>query len=373
MKTSFKIGEISGIPVRIHITLLIIVGFLAWSIGSNLFQLAELLGIDHTGISPGFQSYLIGIIMAVGLFVSVFLHEVAHSLVARGMGVRVEEISLWIFGGVSNMEEIPREPDSEIKVSVVGPLTSFGIGIICYSIGVFSSGIASLSFIFVYLGVINVILGGFNLIPAFPMDGGRILRASLAKRESYVTATNRAASVGKMIAIMIGIFGIFYNFFLILIAFFIYIGASQESQTIMVREVLQKVKVRDVMSEKVKTVSPDMNLRDFLDYVIRVQHTGFPVVEDEEIIGIITMEDAKKVAKERTSQVDVRDVMEEEVECISPDDDMSEVWQKMSEREVGRFPVLTPEGELVGIVTRSDVMHSFNVLKEIEEYRGGEI
>lgn len=372
MKTSIKIGEISGIPVRLHVTLLIIVGFIAWSIGSNLFELANLLGIDPPGISPGFESYLTGIIMAVGLFVSVFLHEIAHSLIARGMGVQIKEISLWIFGGVSNMEEIPRDPDSEIKISVVGPLTSFGIGIICYAIGVISSSLVTLAFIFVYLGFINILLGIFNLIPAFPMDGGRILRASLAKRESYISATNKAASVGKVIALVMGIFGIFYNFFLIIIAFFIYIGASQESQSIMVREVLEKVKVREVMSKKVKTVPPDMTIRELLNYSWEVQHTGFPVVEDEEITGIITLEDTKKIDQDEADEATVQDLMEKEVIYFKPEDVVYDAWKKMTENDVGRFPIVS-DGKLVGIITRSDIIRSFRNLSQIETYRGGEI
>ncbi|KXB08267.1 hypothetical protein AKJ58_00415 [candidate division MSBL1 archaeon SCGC-AAA385D11] len=371
MKTSFKIGEISGIPVRLHITLLFVVGFIAWSIGSNIFQIAEIIGVDPSGISPGIESYLIGAAMAIGLFVSIFLHEMAHSLVARGMGVNIEEITLWIFGGVSNMEEIPHEPDLETKISIVGPFTSLGIGVGCYLAGIISP-INSLAFVFTYLVILNVFLAAFNLIPAFPMDGGRILRATFARGESYISATEKAASIGKAFAFVMGVFGIFYNPFLILIALFVFIGASQEAQGVMVRDVLNKVKVKDIMSEDVRTVSPNMGLREFLDRVLEVQHTGFPVVENEEIVGIITMEDVKKVEQDRVDEFTVGDVMERDVFCFTPESNVNDVWQMMAKKDVGRFPVVS-DRKLVGIITRSDIMRSFKALSEIERYRGGEI
>ncbi len=370
MKTSIEIGKVSGIPVKLHITLLIIIGFIAWSIGTNVFELAELLRVDPTGISPGFQSYLIGIIMAIGLFVSVFIHEMAHSFMARGMGVEIKEISLWLFGGVANMSEIPREPNLEIKLSIVGPLTSLVIGSICYSLGMFSPPV--ISFVLVYLGVINIILAAFNMIPALPMDGGRILRAVFAKRESYVSATKKAASVGKVFAILIGIFGIFYNFFLILIAFFIYMGASQEAQSIMVQEVLQRIKAKRIMSKGVETVTPNMSLQEFIDQALEVQHTGYPVVENGEIMGIITLSDAKKIDKSRLSEATVGDVMEKDVIYFSPEDDLNTLWQKMVENDIGRFPIVS-NGELVGMITRSDILRSFRRISRMESYRGDKI
>ncbi|MFP4051088.1 MAG: site-2 protease family protein [Thermoplasmata archaeon] len=371
MKTSIKIGKVYGIPIKLHFTLIFVIAFIAWSIGANVFQIAELLGIDPTGISAGFESYLLGIVLAIGLFISVFIHEMAHSILSIKNDIKVEEITLWIFGGMSSMEEIPSDPNLEMKISAVGPLSSLGIGAVCFGIGYFV-GIIELVFIFKYLALINFILAGFNLIPAFPMDGGRILRSLLARKRSYVKATKIAAEVGKVFAIFFGILGIFTNLFLILIAFFIYIGASQESQTFLLRETLHRVNIRDIMSDKVKTVPPDMNNREFLDMVMEHQHTGFPVLSDDRVVGIMTLQDAKKVPDERIDAVDVKEVMEKEVVCVNPEDDVSNVWETMIKKQVGRFPVLEND-KLVGIVTRSDIMHSFEILKDIERYRGGEI
>ncbi|MFW6041231.1 MAG: CBS domain-containing protein [Thermoplasmatota archaeon] len=371
MKTSIKIGKIYGIPVKLHFTLIFIVIFIAWSIGSNVFLISEALGVEDPGIATGPLSYLIGFILAMGLFISVFIHEMAHSIVSIRNGIKVEEISLWLFGGVSSMEEMPNIPNVEIKVSAVGPLTSLAIGIIMYTGGMLLTD-SILVFMFIYLGLINFILAGFNLIPAFPMDGGRILRAFLAKKLPYVKATKKAADIGKAFAIIFGIVGFFFNIFLILIAFFVYIAASQEAKSVMFRETLSKVKVKDIMSKDVKTVSPDTSIKEFLDMVTTYQHTGFPVASEDKILGIMTLGDSKKIPEDRISVARVKDVMEKDIICVNPEDDVNKVWKLMMEKQFGRFPVLEGD-DLVGIITRSDVMQSFNILTELERFGRDEI
>lgn len=220
MRTSFKIGRIYDIPVRLHFTLIFIVALIAWSVGSNVYLIAEMLGVPDPGLPMGWQSYMLGVLIAVGLFISVFIHEMAHSVVSIKSGFPVDEISLWLFGGVSKMDEMPTDPSTEIKISAVGPLSSMAIGATALVTGTLLTN-DLLVFIFFYLSFINFFLAGFNLIPAFPMDGGRILRAFLAKRYSYVKATKSAAKIGKIFAVIFGIVGFFINIFLILIAFFI--------------------------------------------------------------------------------------------------------------------------------------------------------
>ncbi|MGM0510147.1 MAG: CBS domain-containing protein [Thermoplasmatota archaeon] len=371
MKTSIKVGELYGIPVRLHFTLIFIVALIAWSVGANVYLIAEMLRIPVPDVAVGFESYLIGIVVAVGLFVSVFIHEMAHSLVSIKNGFEVDEISLWLFGGVSKMEEMPTDPNLEIKVSAVGPLASIALGFMAFTGGVLS-GNSILVFILFYLSFINFFLAGFNLIPAFPMDGGRILRALLAKRYSYVKATKTAATIGKVFAVIFGIIGFFVNIFLILIAFFIYMAASQESQNVLVKHMLSKVSVGDVMTKEVKTIEPETSLKDFLNMVTTHQHTGFPVVSDDKIIGIITLRDTKKVSEEEIYTTRVKDVMETDIVCLDPNEDASKAWDVMMKKEFGRFPVLE-NGELAGILTRSDIMHSFNILNKVEMYGGDEI
>ncbi|MFP4001829.1 MAG: site-2 protease family protein, partial [Thermoplasmata archaeon] len=193
MKMSFKIGRIYGVPIRLHFTLIFIIAFIAWSVGSRVLLLAETLGLPPPDIEIGLQSYLLGVVVAVGLFVSVLIHELAHSILSIKSGFNVDEISLWLFGGVSKMEDIPKDPNLEIKISAVGPLSSIALGVLTFIGGTLAVN-DILVFTLLYLSFINFFLAGFNLIPAFPMDGGRILRALLAKRYSYVKATTTAAS-----------------------------------------------------------------------------------------------------------------------------------------------------------------------------------
>ncbi len=371
MKTSIKIGSIKEIPIKLHITLLIAVGFIGWSIGYRAFEIAELIGVESASISSGFESYVFGFAIAGGLFLSVLLHELAHSLTGMKMGVEIEEITLWIFGGVSNMEEMPREPNSEIRLSVVGPLTSLGIGIGSYLFSLLIS-YGNLIFFFRYLGLINVLLFGFNMIPAFPMDGGRILRALFAKRESYARATKRAANIGKVVAVLFAIIGIFTNIFLILIAFFVYIGASQESKSVMIRETLENVKVKEIMSEEVKTLSPKDRASKVLEKFMKTHHHGFPVVYKGKVKGIVTLADVKEMSQERLDRIKVKDIMETELICFHPEEDVSKIWKAMMNEDVGRFPIIS-EKKLEGIITRSDLMSTYEAMQEIDKFRGAEI
>lgn len=366
MRMSFKIGKIYGIPIRLHFTLIFIVAFIAWSVGSNVLLLADTLGIPAPEIQAGLQSYLLGVVIAVGLFVSILIHELAHSIVSIKNGIDVDEISLWLFGGVSQIKEISKDPNLEIKISAVGPLSSIGIGALAFFGGQFAVN-DILVFTLLYLSFINFFLAGFNLIPAFPMDGGRILRAILAKRQSYVKATKNAATVGKIFAVIFGIVGFFVNIFLILIAFFIYMAASQESQNVLVDYMLSKVSISSIMSREVKTIDPETSINEFLKMITTHQHTGFPVVSGGRIVGIITLNDAKEIPEDMFHSKKVKDVMETDIICLSPDDDANQAWNTIAQKGIGRLPVLN-NGELVGIVTRSDLIHAFQIQKELSKY-----
>lgn len=367
MRMSFKIGKIYGIPIRLHFTLIFIVAFIAWSVGSNVLLLAETLGISAPEIQTGLHSYLLGVVIAIGLFVSILIHELAHSIVSIRNDIDVDEISLWLFGGVSQMENIPKDPNMEIKISAVGPLSSIGIGVLAFLGGQFAVN-DILVFTLLYLSFINFFLAGFNLIPAFPMDGGRILRALLAKKYSYVKATTSAASIGKVFAVIFAILGFFVNIFLLLIAFFIYMAASQESQSAVVEHILSRVSVGDIMTKDVDTIDPDTSLDGFLDKVKTHKHTGFPVKRNKDIFGIISLKDIKEVPQHDIPVKKVKEVMKTDFVTLDPDQDAGTAWKKMMNEGLGRFPVIE-KGRLVGIVTRSDIDQAFNLQKELKEVR----
>ena len=211
-------------------------------------------------------------------------------------------------------------------------------------------------FVFGYLGVLNIILCVFNLLPAFPMDGGRVLRAWLAKRMPLYRATKIAADVGKGFAIVFGLVGlIFFSPFLILIAFFIYIGASMESAAMKYTFLLQDVTVGDMMSSPVTTVPPTLPLSQVITMMYTSKHLGFPVVDRDALIGMVTLADVNRTSSIDREAMQVRDIMTHNPVTLPPDAPVIEALKIMSARNFGRIPVVL-DGKILGIVTRTDII-----------------
>jgi Zn-dependent protease len=238
MKWSFKIGSIRGIPIKLHLTFLIILLFVIWLFAANDFVIMGItIGFNGMATSPGIK-YVLSTIAAILFFATLLFHELSHSFVAQNYGAQVRGITLFVIGGVSQMEEIPKEPRMEARISFAGPGLSLSIGVITYALFLYFGPVSRTiigntpvieatyaNAALIVLGILafyNIILGIFNLIPAFPMDGGRILRAALAMRMPYIDATRKAVAVGKSFAFAMGILGLFtFQFFLLLIAVFI--------------------------------------------------------------------------------------------------------------------------------------------------------
>lgn len=369
MNGSFRIGTIYGIPVLLHWSFLLIIPFFAWIIGSQILLTSELIeqffniAINKSLIISGYTPYILGTIVALGLFLGVFIHEMAHSVLAKGKGIKINSITLLIFGGISSMEEQTPDPRIELPMALVGPLTSLAVGIIC--IGIMYLGDAVIQnlpvagvfvFIFGYLGLLNVFLFAFNLLPAFPMDGGRVLRAWLARGMPLNRATRIAADVGKVFAVLFGLLGIFLlSPILILIAFFIYIGATQESTAMKYTFLLKDVTVGDIMARNVLIVPQGMPVREVIDLMYSTKHLGFPVEERGQIMGMITLADVHKLAPLDREALQVRDIMTRGVISLPPSAPVIDALRIMSGSNIGRIPIM--EGsQLVGIVTRTDIM-----------------
>lgn len=357
MKSSFKIFSISGIPVELHISfLLLIVIILA-------FAFLEIITL--------YLAFLI-----ILLFVTVVIHELGHSYVAKMYGVPVERIILLPIGGVSAMGEIPKDPGQELKIAIAGPLTNFIIAFFCL-VGLFiTGGIGTLglsSFFIAYtpaadinlflsnfLGI-NLVLGIFNLLPAFPMDGGRVLRAFLARKMSHVKATKIAATVGKQFAILMAIFGIFFSFILILIAIFIYIGADQEYKTIMISSMLEGLLVKDIMTPNVTTLTPETPVSEAVTTMFKQRHMGYPIIDEESLVGIITFEDISRVP-ESERNIPVKDIMSKDLILASPDEPVFNTFEKIIKNNIGRLPV-TEDEKLVGIISKTDIIKVLEMLE----------
>jgi len=373
MKWSYQIGSIRGIPIKLHLTFLIILLAFIWVFAVSDFRIKTLgitLGFGGMDISTWLK-YLLGAITSVLFFSTLLFHELSHSFVAQSYGVHIKSITLFVIGGVAEMEEIPREPRMEARISAAGPALSLGIGILTYAIyyifGPLSPAETEATFenaALIVLGIIafyNIFLGLFNLVPAFPMDGGRILRAWFAMRMPYIEATRRAVAVGKTFAIAMGIFGLFVAPILIVIAIFIYLGASGEEKATIISITLEGVKVRDVMTgvPDVIYVLPDWTLKELIDVMFKTRHMGYPVQESQTspVLGVITFSDVQRVPASERATTRVEDVMKREIVSIRPDADAFDALKRMSSRNLGRL-IIMEEGQMVGIVSRTDLMRA---------------
>lgn len=368
MNSAFQIGKIAGIPIRLHISFLAIIPVIAYLFGTFSQEVGgKLYGFG--AVEPMEIRWIYSTIFAILLFTSVGLHELGHSFVAMRYGISIRSITLYILGGVASMEEIPRDPRREFKMAIAGPGVSAIIGLGCVLLSGPSTRLLGefhpFTTLLWSLGIINLILMVFNLLPAFPMDGGRVLRAWFATRMPYVTATNQAANIGKTLAILMGILGFLsFNFLLVFIAFFIYIGASEEAKATSISVPLEGIRVRDIMSSDVRSVPPETALQDLMGMMFREKHRGYPVVQDGRLAGIVTISDVQRVPENARDSTTVGEVMVKKIYVIEPDVDAAEAMKKMAEKRIRRLPVLEEGGRLVGILSRSDLVRAIELCSE---------
>ncbi|MGP8321827.1 MAG: CBS domain-containing protein [Methanosarcinaceae archaeon] len=363
MKISLKIGQVMGIPIKLHITFLLILPLFVYIFANNPAP------YGFNNISAASIRYILSFVTTILLFSSVLLHEIGHSYFAIKYGVRIDSITLLLFGGVASMEEIPRNPVQEAKMAIAGPMVSFTIGAFCLLSSIMFNSLQpyfSDTYIFriIWLiGYINLVVGVFNLLPAFPMDGGRILRAWYATSMPYAKATQKAAYIGKMFAFMMGVFGLLMSPWLVLIAFFIYIGASEEERTTTMSIILEKVPIRKIMTSDIISVHPSMSIDELSTLMFEKKHMGYPVIEDKSLKGIVTFTDVHTVPTKERLSVLVSDVMTKDVVTISIDADASRALKLISIRNVGRL-LVTDNDSIVGILSRTDLVRALQLLSE---------
>ena len=367
-----RIGSAFGIPIRLDLTFLLVLPLFAWLIGNDVASLTgvvnDLFGsaIDVAPLTAGSMQWVLGSAAAIGLFACVLFHEFGHSLVAMRYGYKIESITLWLFGGVARFAEMPEDWKQEFTIAVAGPIVSLGLGVVAYfGFLLLPTTLDPVKFVVGYLALTNVVLAAFNMLPGFPMDGGRVLRALLARTRPHAQATKIAAEVGKVFAFLLGIFGLFTNLFLIALAFFIYIGASSESQQTVMKAAFEGVTVTDVMTrrEDLHTVDTDTSVAELLDRMFVDRHTGYPVLRDGRLVGVVTLDDARSVKEVERDAYRVEDVMSADLRTVSPDADAMAALQQMQENKVGRLPVVDDTGEFVGLISRSDLVTAFNVIQ----------
>jgi len=371
----FQIGSLFDIPIQVDVTFLLVLPLFVYLIGSRVAAITQILnqtldvGIAVGTLSGGALPWLLGLFAALGLFAGVVLHELGHSLTAMRYGVDIESITLWIFGGIASFAELPENWKQELLIAVAGPVVSVVLGVVCYAgFLVTPASVPTARFVLGYLAVLNVMLAVFNMLPGFPMDGGRVLRALLARNRPYAKATRIAAAVGKGMALLLGIVGLLsFNIILMGVAFFIYIGASSESRQVMLKEAFEGISIRDLMTpvDRVITVQPETSVATLFDRMLTERHVGYPVVDrDGEVVGIITLDDASDVAPVEREAYTVADVMSRDLHTVSPHTDAMEGMETLQQNDIGRLLVTDGGGELLGLVTRTDFMRAFEILSE---------
>jgi Zn-dependent protease/CBS domain-containing protein len=371
----FRIGSVFGIPLQLDLTFLVVLPLFAYLIGARIDETAEILnqvwnaGIQTTSLTGGATPWVLGTVAALGLFVGVVLHELGHSLVAMRFGVTIESITLWIFGGIASFDELPENWKQELLIAIAGPFVSVVLGVVCYvGFQAFPANADAARFVVGYLAFLNLLLAAFNMLPGFPMDGGRVLRALLARSYPYTRATQLAATVGKVVAFLLGIVGLLgFNIILMGVAFFIYIGATSESRQILLKAAFEGIEVRRLMTpaDRVISVRPDTSVSALLDQMFEERHVGYPVVDENgSVAGIVTLDDASEVPPVEREAFTVADIMTTDLHTVAPDSDAMEAMTEIQNADVGRLLVVDETEGLVGIVTRTDFMRALEILTQ---------
>ena len=345
MKWSAKLGEFAGIGIYIHATFLILI---AW------------VGFTHWQAEHSVRAAVAGILFILALFACVLLHELGHALTAKRFGIRTRDITLLPIGGVARLERMPDDPRQELWVALAGPAVNVVIAALLYlllaSTGALTVGnltLASGSF-GERLMLLNVLLVVFNMIPAFPMDGGRVLRALLALRMDYTRATRMAAGLGQGIAFLFGLLGLFGNPFLIFIALFVWIGAAQESALTQMKSALGGIPLADATITEFRTLSPQDPLARAVEYLLTGTQQDFPVVEGARVVGILTRADLLTALARHGEQSPVADVMQRDFQTADAAEMIDVVFQRLQSCGCHTVPVLR-RGQLVGLITMENV------------------
>ncbi|MBN2105166.1 site-2 protease family protein [bacterium] len=362
-----------GFRVKIDLSWLILGFLVTWTLAKGYFPNQY----DNLSLST---YWIMGAFGAVGLFFSIVFHEFCHSYIARKRGMPMKGITLFIFGGIAEMDEQPQDPKTELLMAVAGPVSSIVLGLlffgIYYGLGR-SLPSSAVSGVIRYLGMINLILAGFNLLPAFPLDGGRIFRAALwAWKKDIRQATRIAYRIGNGF----GWFLIFLGFlnalggnlvsgiWWIMIGFFLRSASQMSYKQVILRKSLEGEKVRDFMNDEPVTVNPDTTVDDLIHQIVyKYHHKMYPVVENGELLGCVHLKQIKQIPENERKNANIQSIVEmcHENNTIGPDDDAMQGLHKMKKNSLSRLMV-TRNGKLVGIIALRDIMNVLSLKMDFD-------
>ncbi|SFN43404.1 site-2 protease family protein [Salegentibacter flavus] len=350
MKWSLKLGRIAGIKVSVHWTFMIL---LVW------------IFILHYRLEQDMMQGILGVVFILALFLCVTLHEFGHALTAKRYDINTKSITLLPIGGLARLEKFPEKPMQELLVAIAGPLVNLVIGVFILlvllafnSFPSFSEPMNLMNFsgvgFWYNLLFANMILAIFNLIPAFPMDGGRILRALLLFKFERGKATKIAAGIGQFLAIGFVFLGLYANIFLVFIGIFIYLGAGAEAEMEMTKTSLTGYKVKDILMKQFARLSPRDNLGKAVELLLDGQAHDFVIVEEGKVLGILSRNDLIKGLSEKGNSSPVTDAMQTDFLSLDPEMPLQEVYQQILEQSISVAPVVQ-NGELLGIIDKENI------------------
>ena len=379
---SLQICTIKKIPIKLHFTLIIVFFLISWTLATGFMP-------HYYPNLTNLQYWTMGIIGSIILFVSILLHELSHSLLSIRYGIHVNQIILFIFGGISDIKDDTKDFKKEFKIAIVGPLTSYALSGLFWLFFILVSYISNiqhnienyLSFIegiFLYSSMVNLIIGSFNLIPAFPLDGGRILRAGLTKwKKDFDLATSIASKIG--IGVSFGIIGLGFvamvrgsflsGFWLIIIGWFINSGAQRylDQNELSIR--IKGIKLKEIMNRNFIAVKPSLKLCELIkDYFNVYYKSAFPVINnDNQLIGMITTDNISKKDEGEIEDKKVVDVMISVSELIvmSQDKEVNDALKELFRKGMSRIFIIDKQSQLIGLVSKSDIL---NLAKEKQEF-----
>jgi stage IV sporulation protein FB len=346
MGWSVNIGSIAGTAIRIHYTFLF---FLAW-----IFLASLLSG----GLAPAVN----GLVFMLLLFACVLAHEFGHIFTARAFGVPTPDVTLLPIGGVARLARIPDKPSEELLVAIAGPLVNVAIAIVLMAAGARFSAQHLVEMestkvsLIDRLAEVNLFLAVFNMIPAFPMDGGRVLRALLATRMGHLRATEIAASIGQLVAFGLGFLGLFGNPLLIFIAVFVYLAASSESQLVAIRAMSRDVPVSAAMMTEFATLTPDEHIDAAIETLLRTSQSEFPVIDaDHRLVGILDRDGMIRALKTLGPDARVQQAMTTDVPTVGNRSCLEDAFRTLQEKSAPAVGIVDAAGRLVGLITSETV------------------
>lgn len=346
MKWSWKIGEYAGIGVYIHATFLLII---LW------------VGLSHWLAGKTLEATLAGLAFILALFACVLLHEFGHALTAKKYGIKTRDITLLPIGGVARLERMPDDPKQELWVALAGPAVNVAIAAVLFVWLFVTNGFEPLSKLSMVSGsfverlmFVNVAFVLFNLLPAFPMDGGRVLRALLATKMEYTRATQIAAGIGQGMAFLFGLIGLFSNPFLLFIAFFVWIGAAQESSMVQMKSAIGGIPVKLAMLTDFRTLAPHDKLVRAVELILSGSQQDFPVVENGRVVGVLTRSDLLMALAKHGQNTPVAEVMQREFHVVDSAEMLETAFTRLQACACHTLPVVR-NGELAGLVTMDNV------------------